>query len=106
MTENCGLQRLGISLEWQPVSLGVPLNSTLKVDLERVMRRLEASGIFNYWWYVHMSQLKHTTCPSRQRSVSSSITLDDIKSGFVLLGAGIGVAVLSLAAEVLKKKLM
>ncbi|XP_041351058.1 glutamate receptor ionotropic, kainate 4-like [Gigantopelta aegis] len=106
MIENCGLQRLGISLEWQPVSLGVPLNSTLKVDLERVMRRLEASGIFNYWWYVHMSQLKHITCPSRQRSVSSSITLDDIKSGFVLLGAGIGAAVLSLAAEVLKKKLM
>ncbi|XP_041351372.1 glutamate receptor ionotropic, kainate 5-like [Gigantopelta aegis] len=99
--ENCGLQRLGLSLVWQPVCLGVPKRSTLNVEFAETMKRLETSGIFNYWWNVHISQLKHITCPSRQRSVSSSITLDDIKSGFVLLGAGIGAAVLSLFIEIL-----
>ena len=34
--ENCGLQRLGVSLDWQPVSIGIPKNSTLKHEFGKV----------------------------------------------------------------------
>ncbi|XP_041351060.1 glutamate receptor-like [Gigantopelta aegis] len=104
MKENCGLQRLGITLDWQPACLGVPEHSTMKYDFVQTMRWLETSGIYEYWWFLHQSNLKTPICLSRQRSVSSSITLDDIKTGFAFLGAGIGAAFVSLVVEIFKNR--
>ncbi|XP_046581996.1 uncharacterized protein LOC124289419 [Haliotis rubra] len=97
LAEDCQFEPLGAQELWIHLAFGIPKNSPLKDDIERIMSYLSQSGILEKLWRKwHVTRSEHQ-CVSR-RSMAG-MTLEQISGGFILGGVGLVISIISLCLE-------
>ncbi|XP_065350646.1 ionotropic receptor 25a-like [Cloeon dipterum] len=97
---NCSLVEVGEMFAEQPYALGVPTGSPLSRDFSRAILQMQRDRFFDDISAKTWNKSKRAQCNLGQRT-DSGITLESIGGVFIAMLAGLGLAVVTLVAEVL-----
>ncbi|XP_059489229.1 ionotropic receptor 25a-like [Neocloeon triangulifer] len=96
---NCSLVEVGEMFADQPYALGVPTGSPLTRDFSRAILQMQRDRFFEEITARTWNKSRRAQCNLGQRA-DSGITLESIGGVFIAMLAGLGLAVVTLAAEV------